>query len=349
MKVSVLMATYNHEKYIAQAIESVLLQQTDFEVNLLIGEDCSKDSTRQIIESYTKRFPKVIKPVYQEKNVGAGTNFAQLYKMAKGDYIAELEGDDYWVDPLKLQKQLMFLETHNEYSMCFHNVIVFHQDGSQKAHPFHNSKAMRANYTLADFLQGNFIQACSVLYRKDCVPDMPSWINTMPMGDWPLNVLHAEKGNVGYIDEIMAVYRVHNSSVWASQGLPQRIRFSIDAAVMLDEGLSSRYHGTLSTTHARWHADRVNAFLKINDQDSAVKAIFEAFEEIKEPAYINPYLQFFLSVFVNKIVSLIEKGNESQAVEFYDSHIKKFPQIQGIENVISLMDKLKLRLNLSQV
>lgn len=119
--VSVWMVTYNHEKYIAEALESVLMQQTNFDFEIVIGEDCSTDQTRSIIKNYENKYPNIIFPIYHDKNVGANRNAYEFtFPLCKGKYIACLEGDDYWTDPFKLQKQVDFLEQNKDYVICGH-------------------------------------------------------------------------------------------------------------------------------------------------------------------------------------------------------------------------------------
>lgn len=121
--VSVSMPVYNHEKYISQAIEGVLMQQTNFKFELIIGEDCSNDGSRRIIQDYEKRYPDIIKAIYHPVNIGVKNNAISIYRRAKGKYWAICEGDDYWTDKHKLQKQVDFLENHAQYSAVYHNVI----------------------------------------------------------------------------------------------------------------------------------------------------------------------------------------------------------------------------------
>lgn len=130
IEVSVCMITYNHEKYITQAIEGVLSQQTTFPVELIIGEDCSTDTTRKLCEHYRAIFPEKIKLLLPNKNIGIKENLLETIKQASGKYIAFCEGDDYWTDPLKLQKQVDFLETHSEYSLCCHRYKIYNQQNN---------------------------------------------------------------------------------------------------------------------------------------------------------------------------------------------------------------------------
>src|SRR5215831_15832736 len=129
MILSVCVITYNHEEYIAEALEGVLKQVTDFPFEVVIGEDKSADRTREICESYAAKYPQ-IRILPPEENMGMMKNFWRTWKACQGKYIAYLEGDDYWTDPLKLQKQVDFLEANPGYSTCFHNITMrFHKSG----------------------------------------------------------------------------------------------------------------------------------------------------------------------------------------------------------------------------
>lgn len=122
--VSVCMLTYNHEKYIRKSIDSVLMQKTDFTIEILVGDDCSTDSTADIIREYAEKYPKILVPFLREKNIGGPRNIYDLLNRAKGKYIQVLEGDDYWTDENKLKKQVQFLENHSDIMAVAHRVAV---------------------------------------------------------------------------------------------------------------------------------------------------------------------------------------------------------------------------------
>src|ERR1035438_4784180 len=131
LKVSVLIITYNHEKYIAQAIESVLMQKTDFRYELIIGEDCSTDGTGEIVREYGRKRPEIVHAPLRERNIGARRNFRRIFAAARGKYIALLEGDDYWTSPQKLQAQADLLDAHPETSLCGHRSVWHYENGAQ--------------------------------------------------------------------------------------------------------------------------------------------------------------------------------------------------------------------------
>lgn len=210
------MITYNHEKFIAQALESALMQKVSFEYEIVVGEDCSTDNTRQILIDYQSKYPEKIRLLLPEKNLGAINNFVATFQECRGDYIAIIEGDDYWTYPGKLQKQVEFLEDHPESSACFHNVNICDEDGVTKDRPFLPS-TLKSFFTLEDIVLDFFIPTCSVVFRNKLFKTFPNWYYSMPVGDWPLHILNAEHGNFGYIDEVFACYRVHENSMWSTR------------------------------------------------------------------------------------------------------------------------------------
>jgi len=215
LKVSVIILTYNHEKFVAQALESILEQQVNFAYEILISDDFSSDNTRSVLADYQTRYPDKICLRLNEENLGPHANFEQTFLACQGQYIAYLDGDDYWTSLEKLQKQVDFLDTHLDCTLCFHN-----------------AKSVSAEYlwepviycppdlpeilTIKDLFFANIIPSASVMYRRGVVPDLPGWMSKLKLGDWPLYLLHAQKGSVGFIDEVIAVYRIHDGGIWSS-------------------------------------------------------------------------------------------------------------------------------------
>ena len=344
MKVCVPMVVYNHARYVAQAIESVLMQLGDFDLEIIVGDDCSIDGTREVVGDFAARFPDQVKPIYRGKNIGGANNFKNVFDMVDGDYIALLQGDDYWTDPLKLAKQIAFLERNSDCSMCFHDVVMFYNDGSSKPHLFNMGRQKMPRYTLRDLFEGNFIQTCSVVYRAGIVKPIPEWLSAIPMGDWPLHILHAEHGPIGYLDEPMGVYRQQGQSTWASFGLPERIRRSIRAAGMIDTALDLRYHDILKATMTRWSNELVTAYLSDGEPDRAVLAIEEALALPSDPSLLANYLPRYVTLFAGRIVDLIEQRKNAEALSCYDRLIGKLPNVEGMDRIREMMERLKLTL-----
>jgi glycosyltransferase involved in cell wall biosynthesis len=341
MKVNVLMVTYNHGAYIAQAIESVLMQQADFEIELIIGEDCSSDNTREIVHAYTEKFPPKIKTLFNAKNLGPAENFKSIYNSADGDYLALCEGDDFWTDPLKLRKQVDFLERHPGFSFSFHNVnILDHTTGSGRPHFI--PKTMQPHYTLTNLLTGNFIQSCSVVYRRKNLPLLPEWLQSLAIGDWPLHILHAEKGPLGYIDEIMGVYRILGSGNWAKRPAEFRLKRSIQTALMLDDFLGHKYAGQLQTTVVRWYNDLIDEFTRAGDVVKAADGMMEAVEAVKDEHVHSPYLSKYLPLFAEAITSLVQQGRNEEALSCYNDNVEKLPYVKDMRKLDQLMARLKV-------
>ena len=215
------MITYNHGPYIRQSIESILMQKTNFAYEIVIGEDCSTDNTRSIIKELEQRYPDIIKPIYHEKNVGAMRNAYEFcYPNLKGKYIACFEGDDYWTDPLKLQKQVDFLEANPDVLLCSHTVDEFLQ-GS-------NSLIKTADkgdryLTFQDFATNGCggVYTLSMLFRNDGIFKKTltqPWTTKLDGGDHLLLILATLKGQGVYIlPDNMGVYRRHAGGVWTGE------------------------------------------------------------------------------------------------------------------------------------
>ena len=267
MNVSICITTYNHEKYIAQAIESVLMQRTNFDYEIIIGEDDSCDNTRQIVKEYKSKYPNKIGLFLNDrKNViyinGQPTgrwNFVNNLKNARGKYIALLDGDDYWTDSHKLQRQVDFLDSHPDFAMCFHNVRVVYEDSPQSSHPFYTKspccpleqRTPQPISKLEDLLKGNFIQTPAVMFRGKLFGDFPDWFYTTDRGDWPLHVLNAQYGDIYYIDEVMAAYRVSKAGVYSSMSRADQLKGAMHAADMINRHMNYRYNNIIGKANAR--------------------------------------------------------------------------------------------------
>lgn len=237
-KVSVAMVTYRHAKFLGQAIESVLQQETDFEFELVIGEDCSPDGTREVAREYATRYPDRIRLELPERNVGLTRNLARTIGSCRGKYVAWLEGDDYWTSRHKLQRQADFLDRNQDCAWCFTRAEVVDANGA----PIPTKPPLRevkSKYTLAEYLSLLFHpRACTVMFRHRLFPEFPDWFYDMPTGDMPLHVLNAQKGDIGFIDEVMAAYRIHEGGVWShgvapndwSANSPEQLRYRAERA-----------------------------------------------------------------------------------------------------------------------
>jgi glycosyltransferase involved in cell wall biosynthesis len=225
MKVSVMMITYNHERYIAKAIESVLMQQTDFDYELIIGEDCSTDGTRTIVRTYGKRYPERIRLLLPEYNLGAQSNLAATLNACRGEYIASLEGDDYWINPNKLQKQVDFLEKNNSFSLCGHWVDNVDANGNLWEKQIFTGQYCPEVFGVVNALEGTPIHTSSLMYRTSALQQI-----LLEEGDllkkyfWddPLLLLLLTKGDGYCLQEFMGAYRIYPGGTWSSQAILEK-------------------------------------------------------------------------------------------------------------------------------
>ena len=215
--VSIACITYNHIKFISEAIEGFLMQKTSFPFEIVIHDDCSTDGTTEIIRTYEEKYPALIRIIYQSTNqYSSGKRIIPIIVPAcKGKYVALCEGDDYWTDPLKLQKQVDFLEANPDFVITFHKVYELKE--GKLIHSALNLEEEEKTYSILDLAKGNLIHTPSVLFRNHLFESFPEWFDKVPAGDYVLHMLNAKYGLIKYFPQPMAVYRIHEASMWSSQ------------------------------------------------------------------------------------------------------------------------------------
>lgn len=202
--VSVSMITYNHEAFIAEAIEGVVMQKTNFPFELVIGEDCSTDNTRAICIEYQKKYPDIIRLRLPEKNQGMMLNWINNIESGQGKYVALCDGDDYWTDPYKLQKQVDFMEANPDFALCSHSVYTLMCEQLDE-----NIEMERDTLTTEDIILKDWgLLTASIFFRKDA-HKTPDWYYTVKNGDYALQLIVSLSGKIKFLPEYMAVYRQH--------------------------------------------------------------------------------------------------------------------------------------------
>jgi glycosyltransferase involved in cell wall biosynthesis len=219
--VSVVMVTYNHKSYLPTAIDSVLSQKGPFTQELIIADDASTDGTQEVIQYYADQFPSVIKPIYRNSNIGYQANYRDALSRCRGQYIAHLDGDDYWLVKNKLAKQLQLLQHYPDCSLCFGLCVQFYENRSTPLHLFPDIRGTR--FSLADLLVRDFIPTCTVLYRATPRFVFPDWLLDIPSMDWGLWSILGLSGDFLFIPHVVGAYRKHNRGVWTSMSVSQRI------------------------------------------------------------------------------------------------------------------------------
>ena len=224
IKVSIVCISYNHAPFLRACLDSFVMQTTDFPFEIIIYDDASTDGSADIIREYEELYPNLFHTIQQTENQfskGVPILKTFLYPLVRGKYVALCEGDDYWTDPLKLQKQVDALDARPDVALCFHPVIVRWEDGSapESIFPSRKDRFDKKEMCLSDLLKRNFIQTNSVMYRwrfhTDSLDLIPQGI--IP-GDWFMHLLHAQTGKILFLDEVMAVYRRHAGGIWTGAG-----------------------------------------------------------------------------------------------------------------------------------
>ena len=215
--VSVLCLAYNHEKYIRQALEGFVMQKTDFAFEVLINDDASTDNTAKIIKEYEEKYPQIIKPVYQTENQysqGIPISKTYLYPKAQGKYFAICEGDDYWTDPLKLQKQVDFLESNPEYAMCVHKATLNDlKTGKQSRFP--DISEDRDYSTEEIIIEGGGIFATnSIVAKKEVFTTRPECFKAKGFGDYQMFIYGSIYGKCRCLADNMSVYNYCTAGSW---------------------------------------------------------------------------------------------------------------------------------------
>ena len=257
MIVSVCIITYNQAPFIGQAIESVVSQRVNFPIEILIGDDCSTDGTQVIIQQWADRYPDLIRPVLHPRNLGQNGLFNTLetYKLAAGTYLAAMDGDDYWTDPLKLQKQVDFLDANPDFSTCFHNALITYEDGSPSY--VLNAPDQPAVTTIEDLIGEEeiwFMATSSVLFRNQ-IRTYPDWFMKSVSGDIPRYVLLAKLGKIGYLPDVMSVYRKNRGGTSFTDKYDDAgfLRNRIAMYEGINQELEGRYDQPLKRNIARYY------------------------------------------------------------------------------------------------
>lgn len=309
MKVSVATETYNHERYIAQALDSILMQEVGFDYEIVIGEDCSTDKTRAIVLEYKRRYPETIRLLLNERNLGGRRNFVNTLQACRGEYIALLEGDDYWTSSHKLQKQVDYLDSHPECASCFHNATVVYQDGREGSTKYNDDNQKEVSF-LDDLLRANFIATCSVMFRRGLINGFPRWFFTVPVGDWALHILNAQHGWIGYMNEVMAAHLIHDGGVWSRLPDTERIRKIITFYKIIRGTLHLRYRGMIDSYICGCYVILAERFLKRGHWAEARACVGRCLVEslLRKQRQDRGFYKLLFRLYAPRIYDLLKNG-----------------------------------------
>ena len=323
-KVTIVCITYNQEKFIKQALDSFVMQKTNFDFQVVISDDCSTDSTPTIIKEYEQKYPNIIKAFYQKENLGSFKNYKFALSQAKSKYLIVNEGDDYFIDENKLQKQVDFLEGHPDYSICFHPVKIIFEDNKIRTHIFPLKKEIKKELTFESLLKMNLIQTNSAMYRwkQNALEELPDDI--LP-GDWYLHLLHSKEGKIHALYEVMSVYRRHSGGIWTDTDVAQKNLY-------------------------RKHGMKIIKFF-----DSVYRKLTDSSEEYLNNVYLPKFVQIMDNYYnfgdVDKIVEMISSYHEIflKSIKVENPVSKKIKKYKKLFVLLLIVSIVLLVLNLIQL
>lgn len=332
-KVSVLMITYNHEKYIEQAVRSVLMQETDFEYELVIGEDCSTDRTHEIVIALQKEFPDKIRLFLHPQNVGMIPNLVAVYGACEGEYIALLEGDDYWTSPHKLQLQVNYMEAHPDCRISFHATEVVFQDEPDRPSKLElppNPEAVNFVTWLSHLTHRPVFMHTNSIVIRAIDKSLPSWFMELQFAaDWPLVVwtmLHG--GEMAFIeaDKPMSVYRKHTGGVthnYLTRGSEKRVGLllkNLNDHLMVGQLLDPYLRQCLRPGVFLLNVELIREYLNLGARDAARRHFFQALSctTWSSKKNLRTLASLAMQLYLSKIYAWIKLKNNLRPLQRID-------------------------------
>jgi glycosyltransferase involved in cell wall biosynthesis len=256
-KVNILLVSYNQEQYIAQAMESILMQRFDGELSLLVADDASTDSTLEIIRSYEAKAPFPFIFLSQEANLGIFKNYKRSFATCDGDYVAIMEGDDYWVDPYRIQKHVDFLDCHRECVMTMNRMIVYYEEQSRFSHQKWTVKEDYQYINTQMMAYGNLLGNLSAcVFRKSEIDKLKPEIFDINTADWMLGLALSQGGFIARLKDLSSVYRVSRNGSWSGKTKKQVMSSLLDTVTRYDTFLEFRYTKQFSVLRHRIQIER---------------------------------------------------------------------------------------------
>jgi glycosyltransferase involved in cell wall biosynthesis len=256
LEISVYIQTYQHARYIEQAIEGVLGQQGSFDLELVIADDCSTDGTRELLAGYRDRDPHRIRLLLPEHNLGATEIFRRSIRELRGKYVAWLDGDDYWTDERKLEKQLDAMRRNPAWAACFHNASIFQEGSDAPPRPYVLDIA-GDSITFGDLLRTNIVPSLSTMARGELVRELPDWVWNGRWADWRAMLAIAMHGEIGYLPESMGVYRSHREGLSTGLSRAGQLEEDLRFFTTLEDVVDEQYLATIAKTIRERHCQLV--------------------------------------------------------------------------------------------
>lgn len=295
-KLSVLLVTYNHEKYIRQALDALFKQVLEGPIEFIIADDGSSDSTLEIIKEYENKDERfVFNYLESHSNLGITKNYQRSFAACSGEYVAVLEGDDYWSSPLKLSRQIEFLDNHWECSLCSVNYLIYEEDCSRFTPRIPSGtsfKLVGARELIADNLVGNF---STCMYRKRDLDNLPAALFDIRSYDWIVNICIARSSLIGFLEEPMSVYRLHSKGVWTQTSHVNQLKIQLEVIPAYDALTNHVFHYEFEVLASRLrHA--IASSQVVTEVEAMVKPVARAL-----PVFIN-YMPNFIMKFLRVVI-----------------------------------------------
>jgi glycosyltransferase involved in cell wall biosynthesis len=284
--VSIICPTYNHEKFIAQTLDGFISQKTNFPFEIIVHDDASTDNTVAIVKKYEEKYPNLFSNIFQKENqlskaIDSVTRIT--FAAARGKYIAWCEGDDYWIDPNKLQKQTDFLTSKAEFVACCSNVYEEYDNVKRKI------TGAKTIITFKDLAFGNCIYTNSTLFKN--IVSLPEWMSKCKMGDWIVMLLLTQHGSIYNFDEQMSVYRIHNNSFWSGAGSEKNLKDILITYDILIDNLPPEFTDELKMGAKQYYFKLLSTLSKKKSMD-IFKWSRKAFALDHDPRHIKYILKF---------------------------------------------------------
>jgi glycosyltransferase involved in cell wall biosynthesis len=310
VKVSVCMITYNHERFIELAIQSVLEQDVNFEYEIVVGEDCSTDTTASILRELERKNQDRIRVIYRPANLGSKANFLNTISVCKGEYVAFLDGDDYWTSNNKLQRQVDFLNSNQSAAGVFHRTRVI--NGELIGLPPILPAVEPAEFFSLDFFlrNSNQFSVSSLVARRVCLRNIGTWLAHVRPGDWALFMMLATQGDLGFIPLEMSHYRVHAAGSWNRLSPHHRMALVVqmlEHVTGLVSGKNIELVGSVKSLHANWWSSEL-----VTNTSVSIESMSNELNEIADSQ---------LSNYLLAQVAVVARA-KSQAHQWYENQAK---------------------------
>lgn len=296
MKLSILIICYNQENYIKQSIDSIVMQKIPFGYEVVIADDCSNDKTLLIIKDTLLDKIQNLRILDNDLNLGISKNYQRGFAECKGEYIAVMEGDDYWTDPERLKKHINFLDNHTECVMSMNRYIVFNQNSDSFSHSEWKLPEDFIYVITQDMAMGNKLGNLSAcVFRKNEIDKIKPDFYDLNIADWMLGLVLSQNGYIAILKELMSVYRIHNNGEWSKMSIKKRNETLFECIDSYNKYLEYKYD------------EEFNFYKKSLNERSETKLINYPIIDFIHPKIVYTFKRLFPKVFILFIKRLILK------------------------------------------